>query len=342
MKVLAKSNLVLNWKNPKQVFRFISGNSYEVPKFIAQYLIEKYKFEKVKYIIKNEHKRINKSDLVVRERKNMSLSVGIVNYKSLIFIEHQLKTLFEFNSIPFKLIIVDNSIPSEYEKLKTLCEQYDNVCVIKNEPTSSGTSCQHSEGLYKMFEQVDSDYLLVQDPDFFWVKKDYLKLLKDKLDEGYVCVGAPFYREDFSNDTTPALWGCAYDVNILEKEDFYSFENLNEDEILKQLIEGKDTGWRLREKFEKQNLPTFSFNDSLGISHKHSFSNTIEHYLDTDINSIHEYRYNDEVIAYHLSHGCHELENSFPSMSDREKICNSKWDQIRKEYSDYFFNLIKE
>lgn len=350
-KLLSKIKLNLNWKKANKMYYFNPNQQYELPNDVADYLVGQYgnRFQVINpvasslLIIKKE-KPIETPKLIkkIRKDKNKLLwTVGIVNYKSLSFIKHQLKTLYNFNSVPFKLIICDNSIPSEKKELEKICSKYKNITIIGHESKELGTSCQHSEGLQKILDLVDTEYLLINDPDFFWVQKEYLKTLQDLLDEGYVCVGAPFYRAGFSNDTTPALWGCAYDTKILEDGDFYSFEGKDRDSISKDLTQGKDTGWKLRVKFQKQNLPTYSFGDSFGISLRHNFNKDEQHYTVTSLKSIHEYSYKGEVIAYHLSHGCHETEESFPTMETRRNAsCTSKWSNLRDKYSNYFYDLI--
>lgn len=354
MKIKSHINLNLNWKQEKKMYFFVANTEYDVPKDVGDYLIQNYngKFELVKIevaqIIAQLRQKFKPEDVKYKENlkprisnKQPTWTVGIVNYKSVSFVEHQLKTLYGFNKAKFKLIIVDNSVPSEYNQLEMVCKKYPNITLIKHKPKETPTSNQHSEGLEVIFKLVDTDYLLIQDPDFFWTQKEYLKTLQDLLDEGYVCVGAPFYREGKSNDNTPALWGCAYNTKILEKGDFGSFDSEDYKEICKGLDAGKDTGWKLRVKFEEQKLPTFSFADGLGISIKNEFSRDVEHYKVTNVDGIHEYSYRGKIIAYHLNHGCHELESSIPTFEERKNAPKkTKWTEAREKYSNFFYGLI--
>lgn len=368
MRIISKMKLMLNWKSNGVRYSFEPNVEYEVSEAVYRYLTFKYgdKFE-LKELKREIIEGKLEEEKVVEEKvdnlrnyftkPNMKTdeilwTIGIVNYKSLSFMEYQLKSLYYFNSLPFKLIIVDNSIPSEMQKLKKLCKGYANVTIIKSNSKEIPTSSQHSEGLSKILDIVDTKYLLINDPDFFWVQKEYLYTLQKIFEEGYVCVGAPWFTANPElKDTTPALWGCAYDTKILEKSDFYSHEGESKEKIFKMVSEGKDTGWKLREKFKRENLKTFSFGDKFGISIPNEFDQGIKHFstnmydskIGTTAKDIHEYSYNGKIIAYHLQHGCHETESSFPSLGQRRKapaICG--WTNVRNKYKDFFYNILSK
>jgi len=346
MKIVSKIKLLLNWKHPKKTYSFLPNLEYDLSEDIANYLLCAYKDKFVKTI---EIKQKKEESLFLRKNyvkptinnKEILWTVGIVNYKSLDFIKHQLKILHNFNSLPFKLIIVDNSIPSEKKQLMEMCSEYNDVTVVTNKPKQNETSNQHSEGLEIILSLTNTKYLLVNDPDFFWVQKEYLYTLQKLLEEGYVCVGAPFYRATFTKNDTPAVWGCAYQTRILEKGIFETFKGCSHDDIHRLLTEGKDTAWRLREKYLNENLRTFSFEDHLGITLDNDFSANIKHFSDATVKDIHEYRYNGKIIAYHLYHACHDDPDPWPSKSKRRKtIVPAEWQDIRKQYSNFFYNVI--
>jgi hypothetical protein len=108
--VVPKINLNLNWKKTKKNYFFTVNNSYELPNEIADYLFCNYKgkFEITpleKRIIKRKSVICPKVELIpiVRDKNDNKLlwTVGIVNYKSIPFMEYQLKSLYEYNSILF-------------------------------------------------------------------------------------------------------------------------------------------------------------------------------------------------------------------------------------------------
>ena len=268
-------------------------------------------------------------------------SIGIVNYKSFVYLKHQIKGLYEFNSIPFKLIIVDNSVPSEEIELRELLNQYPNTELICHHPQTEGSSRQHTEGLNIIQKRVDTKYLLIQDPDFFWVRKDILKILQTKFEEGNVCVGAPFYRPQFTNDTTPALWGCAYLTSILEEGDFESFSvALSRDEVSRDLALGRDTGWKLRDKFKNQNLPTYSFVDKVGFPDW--FPMKGKHTGAFNEKDSHEYFYEDRPIGYHLFHGSYDSDLEFASAKDQINITvPPTWAELRDQYAQHFYRSLQ-
>ena len=65
-------------------------------------------------------------------------TVGFVNFRSSVYVEYQLKILYEFNNVDdFDLVIVDNSNDEqEFENLSKLCrpyiEQYGNITLLNN------------------------------------------------------------------------------------------------------------------------------------------------------------------------------------------------------------------
>lgn len=336
------------------MYSFYINQPYIVPIDVGSYLLEYYKgkFELLEDPLEpklntNDPKQSGKPIKIIGDTdKNLQWTIGICNYKSSIYFKYQLKSLYEFNDTPFNLIIVDNSIPSDEKILKNLTKNYKNVQIIVNELQTVGAGRQHAEALNIIHQYTKTKYLMVMDPDFFWIRKNILKILQRKLDEGYVSVGSPFWSK-FIDDTSPAAWGCAYLTSILRKGDFDHLDSsLSQKEISYLLTLGKDTAWKLRDRFKKENLKTFSFEDRFGlpdwfpIKGQHS-ANFFDSVADEKLS--HEYYYCGHPIAYHLCRGSYETDADFPTTEQQKDIKPPKeWVDLREKYSQFFYEMLKK
>lgn len=205
--------------------------------------------------------------------QNKKWTIGIVNFHTADFMKYQLDILFSNNpNKEFNVIIVDNSIESEEEILLELIKLYSNIKICRNEasqePWMRGSG-QHGEGLDIILKETSTEYLLVHDPDFFWVKKNYLSFLEEILDSGCSCVGAP-YRNLQGNDETgdigpedfPSAFGAAYRVSDISNLSFLPAVSQDAYHASNGVCwiskKGADVGWKMREKLASKEYFSFS------------------------------------------------------------------------------------
>ena len=274
--------------------------------------------------------------------KNQPLwTIGIVNYKSAVYIKWQLKILYEGNNPrDFHLIIVDNSNPHE-QKLSTLIkpyrDKYKNVEIIYYIPKETSASGQHGEALSIIKNKVSTKYFLVQDPDFFWVQKKYLQKLETYLAKGYVAIGAPYPNKVGIGDPWfPAAYGCAFLTKELGAVDFYAdvSEEKRQESFSKYPIEdgyefSYDVGWKVRASLSSK--PHLSFKQKEVLELKqwigvHSFETVSK-----------EYFLENKTIAFHLFRG------TFTGMvtqdhKDPQLTIKNEWEKVRDKYGRFFYD----
>ena len=273
-------------------------------------------------------------------------TIGIVNYNSAVYIKWQLKILFEANDPNcFKLIIVDNSAPHQKQELEELTKEYSkkyqNIEVIYLVPKEESASGQHGEGLSLIKEKTTTKYLLVHDPDFFWVQIGYLNSLKSYLEQANdnVAIGAPYPNKIGIGDPWfPSAYGCAYKTNALKGVDFFAdvSEEKRKSSFKKYPIsEGfefsYDVGWKIREKLSNKGFFAFFQREALELNKiigTHSFETLTR-----------EYFYKDRTIGFHLFRGT--FTGTVKNHKDPKKKINKEWIISRNKYGAYFYNYSK-
>jgi len=288
-------------------------------------------------------------------------TVGFVNFRSSVYVEYQLKILYEFNNVDdFDLVIVDNSNDEqEFENLSKLCrpyiEQYGNITLLNNLSDISKlkevygdrffVSGHHGEGIKIIYDiaKKNSQYLLVQDPDFFYVKKNYLQIFEKLHQEGNIAVGAPYPKGAAWGDPFyPEAYGCSYIVSYLNDSSFTpGFATEEEMKIFNEKYEGKykwwgfDVGWRIRKDYSDK--PFVSFD-------QRKCSELIKKIGQQFRSKPREYSFKGDIIGYHLNGGTRhpkekkEYVEQYNS-EQLEEIFN-EWQDIRKKYSVYFYGII--
>jgi len=269
-----------------------------------------------------------------------SWTIGIVNYKSFIYFEYQLKILYEFNDPrDSELMIIDHSEPLEIKELALIIKDYvakfNNIKLIPNQSFSDNfklrTSSQHGEGLNIILKESNSHYLLVQDPDFFWVKENYLKILENELRSGAIVIGAPYgVAIKTGNPNFPSAFGCAYDLKKIKNDNL----NFDAGTYEEKINEHKYPGWQMRAKYSDQKY--ISFDQYISylpfLFGDHSYL-SIPRY----------YKFKNEIICYHLFRGSFvddsqkHVENA-NNLSPSKKIIDSRY-----LYSKFFYlTIIKQ
>jgi hypothetical protein len=289
-----------------------------------------------RYTYKKRDKKLLK-DLVSLTEGDVKWTIGMVNYKTLPYLHYQLRILYELNDPKeFKLIIVDNSFPTQKKELEEIISPYaahKNIEIICHTPTYNKElkgSLDHSEGLNIVLQNTDTSYLLVHDPDFFWVQKNYLKTFESYILRGNVTIGAPYITPmKFGRPNFPAAFGCAFSVKSIRQN------NLDFDigKTAKEVgFDHKDVGWKMRERLSMELYKSFEqqIADIKGVFGAHSF----------DINS-REYFLNGKKIAYHLYRGSFVDDEKGHKNAALDKNAPEMWDLVREKYAQFFYLLAK-
>lgn len=233
-------------------------------------------------------------------------TVGTVNYKTHTYLPWQKKMLYEFNNPEdFEYIVVDNDPIHDKEFFDNLSKDTPNMKVIPHIPVNvNRTSGEHGDGLDVILNEArknGSKYLLVYDPDFFWVQRNLLNWTQREFEiNNYIAIGAPYtiplQHYDYN---TPCAFGAIYTMEFLEGISFKCHPDQHE-----VIIGGKDVGWQIREKFD--NSPTYKYltfqqydvkpQDYVGGSHKTGMNYSFQALLK-------EYTLFNKKIAYHLHRG---------------------------------------
>lgn len=239
-------------------------------------------------------------------------TIGTVNWKSIEFIEYQLKYFHEYNQ-DFEFLVCDNESNVETPKFKDLKEKYPKLKWFNSQWGNGGWG-SHGIGLNQCMKRAEGKYILLMDPDFFWMKKNILSFLETYFECGYHAVGTEYQGTGF-----PMPWGAAYiideirDLNLIAKSSFC--------EKCKTWIWDRDydTGWQLRIRLG--NKPHQAFRQVLNQVPDLGRYNT--GYSQT-------YVYDTKVIAHHLKGGS-QIEGSYKE----EQI-----EEIRSKYIEWIWSQL--
>jgi len=190
-------------------------------------------------------------------------TIGTVNYKTESYLLWKLKMMYENeDSSKFEYVIVDNSPVHNEQFFNFLKQKYPLIKVIPFVPKDvNRTSGEHGEGLNVILDEArknGSTYLMVYDPDFFWVQKYLLDYFERAIKiENYVAIGAPYtIHIGHGNPLFPVAFGCVYPVKALDGLDFSTSKDPHE-----LLIGGKDVGWKIRVNLSDKKFLTFIQSD---------------------------------------------------------------------------------
>lgn len=281
-------------------------------------------------------------------------SIIQVNYKSHTFIAWQLKILYEFNNPnDFEIIIVDNSVDKEeYQKLLAISqpfkEKYQNIKIVEYKPINKTSSGQHGEAIEIAKKNINSKFTLIHDPDFFWLKKNYLNYL-EKLMDGNDAVGAPYPRQvAIGQEYFPSAFGCAY---LTEKIINTSFEAYYENDVEKSwkiYYESDyykknydfyyDVGWKIREKLSKEDDSNFITFHQINIFDKLNLLLKKHQKYSYETNT-RLYFWNSKVIGAHLFRGTHTGDVK-DHKDPNNKVSNLKI-ELREMIGELMYNQIK-
>jgi len=260
--------------------------------------------------------------------------IGMVNYKTSDLIETQFSIYRDFAGASYKIVLLDTSgYDEEYQALLNTSKCFNiPIQIFRYSPIRTDGSGAHGESLQHLYKLIcesepSAQYFLTQDPDFFWVKRNFLAHLEERLLQ-YEVVGAPYSIEKMKTlgsirPDFPAAFGAVYKMSTLHSigADFQA-DGLD--------TVAKDVGWQIRNNFGSRTY--FSFNQTklllaqtVGLVSRENISCT---YFDED-----------KVIAHHL-YRCSMSKN--PCSGSFKHPDRAEWQKNRKLMCEKFWKEINE
>ncbi|MDR2010188.1 MAG: glycosyltransferase family 2 protein [Bacteroidales bacterium] len=114
------------------------------------------------------------------------LSIVIVTYKSDVYIDDCIKSIYEYNDlgIKLKIIVIDNS-PIDYLPIKNICTKYESVLYLGN-PQNNGFGAANNIGAAIVY----SKYILFLNNDVELIEPVFKSIIKDFEENASLgCVG---------------------------------------------------------------------------------------------------------------------------------------------------------
>lgn len=167
------------------------------------------------------------------------LSILIVNYNTSDFISLILKAIKQLSYYPTKILIADNnSVRSDFKKLKSLEKQYLNLIIFRLNHNLKG-SLAHGNALNFLCSKIETPYFAILDSDATFLFKNWDKILIKQLSNEVKVIGS----EPAGNK--PKDFPLMYAI-LLETK---TFKSLNINFKPQNIQAQQDTGWELREKY---------------------------------------------------------------------------------------------
>jgi glycosyltransferase involved in cell wall biosynthesis len=239
-------------------------------------------------------------------------TIGTVNWKSIDFVEYQLKYFHEYNQ-DFEFIVCDNESNVETSKFKDLKEKYSKLKLVNSQWRNCAWSA-HGIGLNQCMKIAEGKYILLMDPDFFWMKKDILSFFENYFKIGYHAIGTEYAGTNF-----PMPWGAAYITEEINDLDLIVKTSICEKCNILVYDKMYDTGWQLRIRLS--NKPHHAFKQVL---------NQIPNLGRYNTSWSQTYIHDNKAIAHHFKSGS-QIERTYNEQQVKE---------IREKYTDWMWNQL--
>lgn len=240
-------------------------------------------------------------------------TIGIVNSDSLEFIEHQLKYFHEFCS-DFEFIVYDKDDIKKNTFLDDLGKKYKNTRIIQTPVLSHGMH-SYGLGLNACVQVARGKYILLMDPDFFWMKKDILSFFEHYFDQGYHAIGTEYWGNSF-----PMPWGAAYITDEIKDLDLRA--KAHPCDKCHNWVSDRDHGTGFQIRIRLKNKPFFFF--------RASKNNQIPDLGKLNTIYAQTFVYDEKNIAHNLNGGCQQKEgqNRDELIAIKKKYAEWMWSQL--------------
>ncbi|HET8575025.1 MAG TPA: glycosyltransferase family 2 protein [Candidatus Paceibacterota bacterium] len=167
------------------------------------------------------------------------ISVLIVNFNTVDFIELSLFALKKLTKNPYRVFIADNgSEISDFLKLQKIVATSPEVSLKRFETDLRG-SLAHGTALNALTEKVNTPFFSILDADATWLIKDWDEILINRLKGQTKVIGTqapPGKPQDF-----PLMFASLFETE--------TFRTLHIDFRPKDIAQKQDTGFEMREKY---------------------------------------------------------------------------------------------
>jgi hypothetical protein len=122
---------------------------------------------------------------------------------------------------------------------------------------------RHGSVIDYMVKQATSDFVCIQDSDFFWIDSQILQKVVNYINLGYDVIGAELYYDDFGyvNDVYPdrAGWKAPCIFGMFVKREYLLDKTFISTHYEAKVCK-KETGWRVRKAMIDDGLRMIIFN----------------------------------------------------------------------------------
>jgi|694.fasta_scaffold02041_5 hypothetical protein len=242
-------------------------------------------------------------------------TIGITNWDSLEFIQYHAKYFHEFCS-DFEFIVYDNENIQGTASFDDIRKKYNRTRIVQTPSVSPG--CHgHGLGLNACVQMAKGKYILLMDPDFFWMKKDILSFFESYFKMGYHAIGTEYWGNTF-----PMPWGAAYITDEIKDLDLRAKSHPCNKCNNWVYDRDYDTGFQLRIRLK--NKPFFFFRESQKSSIP-DLGKLNDMYSQTFV-------YDGRNIAHHLKGGSQPKEGQ-----NRDELI-----AIKKKYTEWMWSQLWE
>ena len=174
---------------------------------------------------------------------NYLITICIVNFNSAEFVLNSLYCLEKITKNLYKVIIRDNNSEiKDYINLKQNILDYPNVELYRVENFDLLGSLAHGTAINDLIGRIDTMYGVVLDADCTFLYKNWDDILIKELTEECPIIGTEAHKS--KSQGFPLMYAIFFDANIMK--------NLQIDFRPKGELPKKDTGYRLREGYQKE------------------------------------------------------------------------------------------
>lgn len=169
------------------------------------------------------------------------ITILIPHYNASRFLDTVLHSVQLLTDSDYRTIICDNG--SSDRELKEIYQlvKYPFMLVY-NQQTSAG-SIGHGEAMNKLLGMVETKYAVFLESDAIFLKKGWDRIMLKELRGKVKAVGCPMPENPLRPTDFPSVFATMFDMD--------AFRELEIDMMPRDIYQGQDIGWEMREKFLK-------------------------------------------------------------------------------------------
>jgi len=180
-------------------------------------------------------------------------TVACVNFSSFELVKYQTKYFHE-NCNDFEFLVYDHDNITNLPEMQEFIKNYDKLKIIPSPMKTPGIH-GYGLGLNACIQMAKGKYILMMEPEVFWMKKNILSFMESFMEMGYHAVGTEHWGTSF-----PMPWSSAYIVNEIRDLDMRSKSYVCEKCHNHMHDRDYDTGFQLRVRLK--NKPFYFFRES--------------------------------------------------------------------------------